>query len=138
YTIYFEDHRVLKWDEVADESRAERVSCRGTWVFPSSVPGTLTDRGLCLCSAQHLPPWCCRRGAALHLRSPAHHRVRSMAAEEEWVCPICRDARKDIAYAMPCRHEFCLGCILRWGKQQDSCPLCRRVMEVVKVAALED
>ncbi|XP_031408352.1 E3 ubiquitin-protein ligase Topors-like [Meleagris gallopavo] len=61
-----------------------------------------------------------------------------MAAEEEWVCPICRDERKDIAYAMPCRHEFCLGCILRWGKQQESCPLCRRVMEVVKVAALDD
>ena len=61
-----------------------------------------------------------------------------MAAKEEWVCPICRDERKDVAYAMPCRHEFCLGCILRWGKQQESCPLCRRVMEVVKVAALDD
>lgn len=61
-----------------------------------------------------------------------------MAAEEEWACPICRDVRKDIAYAVPCRHEFCLGCILRWGKQQESCPLCRRVMEVVKVAAWDD
>ena len=64
--------------------------------------------------------------------------MRSMAAEEEWVCPICRDVSKDIAYVVPCHHEFCLGCILRWGKQQESCPLCRRVMEEVKVAAWDD
>ncbi|XP_021244076.1 E3 ubiquitin-protein ligase Topors-like [Numida meleagris] len=61
-----------------------------------------------------------------------------MAAEQEWVCPICREVRKDIAYAVPCHHEFCLGCILRWGKQQKSCPLCRRDMEVVKVAEWDD
>ncbi|XP_019467215.1 uncharacterized protein LOC109365056 [Meleagris gallopavo] len=57
-----------------------------------------------------------------------------MAAEEAWTCPICREVRKDTAYAAPCRHEFCLGCILRWAKQKETCPLCRRVMAVVKVA----
>ncbi|POI21868.1 hypothetical protein CIB84_014385 [Bambusicola thoracicus] len=61
-----------------------------------------------------------------------------MAAEQEWVCPICHDVRKDIAYAVPCHHEFCLGCILRWGKQKKSCPLCRRDMQVVQVAAWKD
>lgn len=61
-----------------------------------------------------------------------------MAAEQEWVCPICHDVRKDIAYAVPCHHEFCLGCILRWGKQKKSCPLCRRDMEVVQVAVWDD
>ncbi|POI31871.1 hypothetical protein CIB84_004378 [Bambusicola thoracicus] len=61
-----------------------------------------------------------------------------MAAEQEWVCPICCDVRKDIAYAVPCHHEFCLGCILRWGKQKKSCPLCRRDMQVVQVAAWKD
>ncbi|XP_015723747.1 uncharacterized protein LOC107316581 [Coturnix japonica] len=61
-----------------------------------------------------------------------------MAAEEAWTCPICRDVQKDIAYAVPCRHEFCLGCILRWAKQKETCPLCRRVMEVVKVAEWDD
>ena len=60
--------------------------------------------------------------------------MKTMAAEEAWTCPICRDVRKDIAYAVPCRHEFCLGCILRWAKQKETCPLCRRIMTVVKVA----
>ncbi|XP_021244507.1 E3 ubiquitin-protein ligase Topors-like [Numida meleagris] len=57
-----------------------------------------------------------------------------MAAEQAWMCPICRDGRKDTAYAVPCCHEFCMGCILRWAKQNNSCPLCRRVMTVIKVA----
>ncbi|XP_021240342.1 E3 ubiquitin-protein ligase Topors-like [Numida meleagris] len=61
-----------------------------------------------------------------------------MAAEEAWTCPICRDVQKDIAYAVPCRHEFCLGCILRWAKQTETCPLCRRTMAVIKVAAWDD
>ncbi|XP_031453005.1 uncharacterized protein LOC116231406 [Phasianus colchicus] len=61
-----------------------------------------------------------------------------MAAEEAWTCPICREVRKDIAYAVPCRHEFCLGCILRWAKQKETCPLCRRIMTVVKVAEWDD
>lgn len=64
--------------------------------------------------------------------------MKTMAAEEAWTCPICRDVRKDIAYAVPCRHEFCLGCILRWAKQKETCPLCRRVMAVVKLAELDD
>ncbi|XP_031453664.1 E3 ubiquitin-protein ligase Topors-like [Phasianus colchicus] len=61
-----------------------------------------------------------------------------MAAEEAWTCPICREVRKDIAYAVPCRHEFCLGCILRWAKQKETCPLCRKIMTVVKVAEWDD
>ncbi|OXB71364.1 UNVERIFIED_CONTAM: hypothetical protein H355_006885 [Colinus virginianus] len=54
------------------------------------------------------------------------------------MCPICRDECKDLAYAVPCRHEFCLDCILQWGKQTESCPICRRDMEAVKVAEWED
>ncbi|XP_019471478.1 E3 ubiquitin-protein ligase Topors-like [Meleagris gallopavo] len=61
-----------------------------------------------------------------------------MAAEEAWTCPICREVRKDIAYAVPCRHEFCLGCILRWAKQKETCPLCRRIMTIVKVAEWDE
>ncbi|NXF44027.1 TOPRS ligase, partial [Oceanites oceanicus] len=55
-----------------------------------------------------------------------------MAAKAEWSCPICRDARNDVAYAMPCRHQFCLGCILRWTEIKPECPLCRRQIEVVR------
>ncbi|NWS65073.1 TOPRS ligase, partial [Chunga burmeisteri] len=52
--------------------------------------------------------------------------------ETEWSCPICRNARHDVAYAMPCRHQFCLGCIVRWAQVNTECPLCRGVVEAVR------
>ncbi|XP_069631958.1 E3 ubiquitin-protein ligase Topors-like [Haliaeetus albicilla] len=60
----------------------------------------------------------------------------NMATETEWSCPICRDARDDVSYAMPCRHQFCLGCILRWTEVKPECPLCRRPVENVRFSVL--
>ncbi|NXC43400.1 TOPRS ligase, partial [Penelope pileata] len=57
-----------------------------------------------------------------------------MATEEAWACPICQDARRDVAYAMPCSHQFCLGCIQRWARLRDSCPLCRTPMHTIRVS----
>jgi len=73
-------------------------------------------------------------GADPHLLTPAGHSLKIMAAEQAWMCPICRDEQKDVAYAVPCCHQFCLGCILRWAKQNNSCPLCRTAMSVIRVA----
>uniref|UniRef100_A0A8V0XXK7 RING-type E3 ubiquitin transferase n=1 Tax=Gallus gallus TaxID=9031 RepID=A0A8V0XXK7_CHICK len=61
-----------------------------------------------------------------------------MAAEEAWTCPICRDVRQDVAYAIPCHHMFCLGCIHRWARLRASCPLCRTAMRTIRVPVRGD
>lgn len=55
-----------------------------------------------------------------------------MAPGADWNCPICHNTRSDVASALPCNDQFCLGCILRWAKTNPACPLCSRHMEIVK------
>uniref|UniRef100_A0A669QKB2 RING-type domain-containing protein n=1 Tax=Phasianus colchicus TaxID=9054 RepID=A0A669QKB2_PHACC len=40
----------------------------------------------------------------------------------------------DIAYVIPCNHMFCTGCILQWAMLRNSCPLCRTVMQTIRVS----
>ncbi|CAM9168973.1 unnamed protein product [Bubo scandiacus] len=63
-----------------------------------------------------------------------------MAEESERSCPICGETRDGAAYATPCLHQFCLGCIVRWAKRKASCPLCRQTAKsiVYSVRAEED
>ncbi|NWW12918.1 TOPRS ligase, partial [Oreocharis arfaki] len=60
------------------------------------------------------------------------------ATETEWNCPICRDARDDLTYVMPCLHQFCLACIMRWAEMQRVCPLCREQIEGVRFSVQTD
>uniref|UniRef100_A0A8D0FVF7 RING-type E3 ubiquitin transferase n=1 Tax=Strix occidentalis caurina TaxID=311401 RepID=A0A8D0FVF7_STROC len=46
----------------------------------------------------------------------------------EWSCPICGETQDGVTYATPCLHQFCLGCIVRWAKMKQSCPLCRQTV----------
>ncbi|CAN8179456.1 unnamed protein product [Coccothraustes coccothraustes] len=55
-----------------------------------------------------------------------------MATGTDWSCPICQNTRSDVASALPCKDQFCLGCILRWAKTNPACPLCSRPMEIVR------
>ncbi|CAN8220485.1 unnamed protein product [Coccothraustes coccothraustes] len=64
--------------------------------------------------------------------------VIDRATETEWNCPICRDARDDLSYVMPCLHQFCLACIMRWAEMQRVCPLCREVIEAVRFSVQTD
>ncbi|NXL87824.1 TOPRS ligase, partial [Alectura lathami] len=61
-----------------------------------------------------------------------------MAMEGGWICSICRDWRMDVAYAIPCEHRFCLGCILRWAKRKPDCPLCREPMTAIRASVRGD
>uniref|UniRef100_A0A8C2SNF6 RING-type domain-containing protein n=1 Tax=Coturnix japonica TaxID=93934 RepID=A0A8C2SNF6_COTJA len=67
-----------------------------------------------------------RRSSPARPAGPSEGSWRAgMATEEAWMCSICRDVRRDVASANPCKHTFCVGCIQRWAMLRDSCPLCR-------------
>ncbi|NWY23841.1 TOPRS ligase, partial [Pheucticus melanocephalus] len=55
-----------------------------------------------------------------------------MAMETNWSCPICQGTQNDMASALPCHHQFCLGCILRWALRNPSCPLCRTLVRSIR------
>ncbi|NXY24724.1 TOPRS ligase, partial [Atrichornis clamosus] len=61
-----------------------------------------------------------------------------MATETHGNCPICQDAQKNVASALPCQHQFCLGCILRWAQRNPSCPLCRTPIEIVRFSEQDE
>lgn len=37
-----------------------------------------------------------------------------------------------MASVLPCHHQFCLGCILRWALRNPSCPLCRALIKSIR------
>ncbi|CAN8220627.1 unnamed protein product [Coccothraustes coccothraustes] len=60
------------------------------------------------------------------------------SGRREWSCPICCEVPGDISRALPCRHQFCLGCILRWLRAIRTCPLCRRLIFTVSFSEQEE
>ena len=71
-------------------------------------------------------------------RSPPQH-VESMGTELENRCPICLDSWEGASYVVPCLHQFCYTCILRWAESKPECPLCkRRVSSIVHSVRADD
>ncbi|KAK4816611.1 hypothetical protein QYF61_018662 [Mycteria americana] len=69
--------------------------------------------------------------------SPPQH-VESMATELENRCPICLDSWEEASYVMPCLHQFCYECILRWAESKPECPLCKRRVSSILHSVQED
>ncbi|XP_053859717.1 uncharacterized protein LOC128822140 [Vidua macroura] len=55
-----------------------------------------------------------------------------MSTETNSNCAICQDTCRHVASTLPCHHQFCLGCILRWTQRNPVCPLCRRTIVTVR------
>ena len=71
-------------------------------------------------------------------RSPPQH-VESMATELENRCPICLDSWEEASYVLPCLHQFCYPCIVRWAESKPECPLCkRRVRSILHSVRADD
>ncbi|CAD7704315.1 unnamed protein product [Ostreobium quekettii] len=54
------------------------------------------------------------------------------AEDKDFTCPIClvdiEEARAK-AVTVPCRHRFCLGCLLQWADIKRNCPVCKGTLE---------
>ena len=55
-----------------------------------------------------------------------------MELPSDWTCPVCGQSRDDAAYVTPCLHQLCLGCALRWAKQQPTCAVCKKSIEAIR------
>ncbi|CAG9762977.1 unnamed protein product [Ceutorhynchus assimilis] len=61
-------------------------------------------------------------------------RKRKESKLETEKCSIClTKLRKYVASPKNCRHLFCLGCLKRWSRTQNTCPICRRRFSRIEV-----
>lgn len=58
-------------------------------------------------------------------RSSKPKRKRSVQAEQT-TCAICFEELKGDFKILSCQHKFHVGCIDRWFREQQNCPVCRR------------
>lgn len=64
--------------------------------------------------------------------------VLSRALERELRCGVCTDALHHCLALVPCGHNFCTPCLLRWHRSSPLCPECRTpVQQAVKNIAID-
>lgn len=60
-------------------------------------------------------------------------RPRGPTVLKTYNCSVCYEKKSCSTKALlPCGHEFCKGCIDKWRKQNNSCPLCRKTFSNYK------
>ena len=113
----------------------------GTWAFLPPLPGPASDRGLSSFSsvtAAAAAPVSGSSSTSPAPPSPPQH-VESMATDLDNRCPICLDSWEEASYVMPCLHQFCYACIVRWAESKPECPLCkRRIVSIVHSVRADD
>lgn len=108
----------------------------GTWAFLPPLPGTEGgDHGFSpLCSIQQslVAPVPVMGNSFSFSALLKLWKSTNTDTQTAWTCLICDDTKDGIAYAMPCGHHFCLGCLVRWVDINPTCPLCRAATEVIR------
>lgn len=57
--------------------------------------------------------------------------VKSDSLADNLTCIICQSVFHDCVSVQPCLHSFCAGCLSEWLGKSDSCPVCRKTVELV-------
>ena len=55
--------------------------------------------------------------------------------EKTETCAICREEKKvkDLVILNTCSHKFCPGCITSWFERDNSCPCCRKKVNLIDI-----
>jgi hypothetical protein len=62
--------------------------------------------------------------------------IKSPQNKDKGNCPICFDRIKDTNCATTaCGHNFCLSCIIKAGRNNNDCPLCRQPVTDTDIVA---
>uniref|UniRef100_A0A8B9MUY3 E3 ubiquitin-protein ligase Topors n=1 Tax=Accipiter nisus TaxID=211598 RepID=A0A8B9MUY3_9AVES len=69
--------------------------------------------------------------------SPLQH-MESAAMELDNRCPICLDSWEKTSFVIPCLHQFCYPCIVRWAESKPECPLCKGLIISIRHSVQAD
>jgi len=128
-------------------------SSNGTWVNGDRVPygrWTPLSLGDCIEAVPHAKvghmllsdakgshcspkPLCLAGLPAAKPPTAAEAELLARALERDLRCGICADVLLDCLTLVPCGHNFCSGCLIRWRCSSVACPECRTsVLQAVR------
>ncbi|XP_074877665.1 E3 ubiquitin-protein ligase Topors-like [Buteo buteo] len=64
--------------------------------------------------------------------------MESVAMELDNRCPICLDSWEKTSFVIPCLHQFCYPCIVRWAESKPECPLCKGLIISIRHSVRAD
>uniref|UniRef100_A0A8B9MD94 RING-type E3 ubiquitin transferase n=1 Tax=Accipiter nisus TaxID=211598 RepID=A0A8B9MD94_9AVES len=101
--------------------------------FLLPLPGPVNNCGLSSVSSVTPSAAAPARGSGSTFPAPPQspQRMETMHTEPKNRCPICLDSWEEASYVLPCLHQFCYPCIVRWSDSKTECPLCRKKMKSI-------